>query len=135
MVKIFVKIHHSKIDLAEIYFHTKLTFSETSTQKVLYDTFLECCNPRFLNKTEIATQKYNDQEVIYTLPVVKTKDMSTNQTRNHFLLVPEIIVKPHFCLFLLLSHLPLWFKSMHSCSTQYIFYYVKANVIHSHCYN
>ena len=33
MVKIFVRIQHSKIDLAEIYFQAKLTFSEISTQK------------------------------------------------------------------------------------------------------
>ena len=32
------------------------------------------------NKIEIAIQKYNQQDVIHTLPTVKTEDMSTDKT-------------------------------------------------------
>ena len=60
-------------DMAKIFVRTQIfpnkTFSEISTQI-----------PRFLNKTEIAIQKYNHQDIIHTLPVVNTEDMSTDQT-------------------------------------------------------
>ena len=45
---------------------------------VLFNAFLECCNPRLLNKTEIAIQKYNHQDVIHTLLTIKTEDKSTD---------------------------------------------------------
>ena len=47
---------------------------------VLCNAFLECYDPRFLNKTDMTIQKYNHQGVIHTLPTVKTGDMSTDQT-------------------------------------------------------
>ena len=68
IVKIFATVQSSKIGLAGIYYQTKLTFSEILKQKVgneltyhilyiLLNAFFECCNPRLLNKTEIAIQK------------------------------------------------------------------------------
>ena len=66
IVKIFATVQSSKIGLAGIYYQTKLTFIEISKQNrgneltlyfVLFNAFLECCNPRLLNKTEIAIQK------------------------------------------------------------------------------
>ena len=45
------------------------------------------------------------------------------------------IAKPHFNLFPLLKQVPLCFKSINSCSNQFRFYFVKANIIHQHCCN
>lgn len=47
---------------------------------VLCNTILECYNPRFLNKTEISIQKYNHNDIVHTLPTVKTEGISTEQT-------------------------------------------------------
>ena len=44
-------------------------------------------------------------------------------------------MKPHFSLFPLLEHLPLWFKSMHSCTIQFKLYCLKADVIHLCCFD
>ena len=55
---------------------------------------------------------------------------------NHWLIDwSDIIVKPHFSLFPLLEHLPLWFKSMHSCTIQFKLYCLKADVIHLYCFD
>ena len=46
----------SKIGLVGLYYQIKRTFCRKQiniSHFVLYNTFLECCNPRFLNKTEI----------------------------------------------------------------------------------
>ena len=64
-----------------------------------------------------------------------TTTIKLSETSNHYLLAPEIIVKPHFSLFLLFRNLPLWFKSINSFSNQFKCYCVKANIINSHCYN
>ena len=56
MVKIFARIHSAKMELAGIYFQTKLIFSEISKQKVInklmyiLHIFIEYCNPIFLEK-------------------------------------------------------------------------------------
>ena len=56
MVKIFGRIHSAKMELAGIYFQTKLIFSEISKQKVInklmyiLHIFIEYCNPIFLEK-------------------------------------------------------------------------------------
>ena len=47
---------------------------------LLCNTFLGCCIPRFLNKTEISIQKYGHLDIIHTLPTVKNEGMSTDQT-------------------------------------------------------
>ena len=80
MVKIFTRTQSSKIGLSGIYFQTKLTCSNISKQKAwegtnishfgICNTFFECCNPRFLNNTEIVLQKQNHQDVLHTLPTV-----------------------------------------------------------------
>ena len=78
MIKIYARTPSSKIGVTGVYYQTKLTYSE-----ILKSTFafcnlqyiLECCNPRFLNKTEIAIQKYNHLDVIHKLPTVKTEDV------------------------------------------------------------
>ena len=90
IVKIFATAQSSKISLAGICYQTRLIFSEISKQKagnkfvsnfVLFNEFLEFCslNPRLLNKTEIAIQKHNHQNVIHTLLTVKTDDTSIDQ--------------------------------------------------------
>ena len=138
MVQIFARATSSKIDLAGIYFQTKLTFSEILKHKagnkltyflhfLLCHIFLEYCNPRFLDKTEISIQKYNHQDIIHTLPTFNTEDIiELLEPNNHSFLATEIREKPYFYLFPFLRHLPLLFKSI---------YCAKANVLHSYCYN
>ena len=46
---------------------------------VFYNAFLDCCNPRLLNKADNAMQKYNHLDVIHALWIIKTGDMTTNQ--------------------------------------------------------
>ena len=64
MVKTFPMAQSSKIGLVGIYYQIKPTFSEISKQQagnkltyhILYTLqylFIECCNARFLDKTEI----------------------------------------------------------------------------------
>ena len=57
-----------------------------------------------------------------------------SEPSNHYLIAPAIIVKPNYSLLPLFRHFPLTFKSTYSCSNQFKFYCVKANVMHSHCY-
>ena len=60
MVKIFARTHSAKIELAGIYFQTKLIFSDISKQKAvnklmhILHIFIEYCNPIFLDKPKIA---------------------------------------------------------------------------------
>ena len=61
-------------------FKTKSSEPIYGSHFVFCNTFLEWYKPRFLNKTEIAIQKYNQQDVIHTLPTVKTDYMSTDRT-------------------------------------------------------
>ena len=52
----FAMAKSSKIGLVGLYYQIKRTFCRKQiniSHFVLYNTFLECCNPRFLNKTEI----------------------------------------------------------------------------------
>ena len=65
-------------------------------------------------------QNYNQQNVIHTLPTFKTEDISTDQTIRTKQSLLEI-----FASMVQIS----WFTS------QFKFYRLKANVIHSHCYN
>ena len=66
MVKIFAKAQSSNRPCRDFF------PNKTNLNKKLLNTNL--------NKTEIAIQKYNQENVINTLQTVKTEDMSTDQT-------------------------------------------------------
>lgn len=103
-----------------------MPFSESFGHKLGYG---ECSNPRFLNEAKIAIKKHNHQGVIHKLPTVNTEDISTDKTIR-----TKQSLFTRFSLFRLFRNLPLWFKYIYSWSNQLKLYYVKTNVIHSHCY-
>ena len=149
MVKTFVMAKSPKIDLVGIYYQIKPTFCRKQiniSHFVLYNTFLECCNPRFLNKTEIKITKVQSSghnantsnsknwRYVHDQTICLRSMIKLSELRNHSLLAGNIITKPYFSLLPLLKNLRLYFKSIHFCSNQFKFSGVKANAIHLHCY-
>ena len=68
MVKIFARAQSSNRPCRDLFpnkTHLVKNFKTKSREKIygshfaLCNTFFECCNSQFLNKTEIAIQKYN----------------------------------------------------------------------------
>ena len=87
---------------------------------VLCNTILECYNPRFLNKTEISIQKYNHNDIVHTLPTVKTEGISTEQTiraKQSPLSSTRYYSKATLISLILLRHLSVRFKSIHLFKT------------------
>ena len=118
VVKTFAMAQSSKISLVGIYYQKKQpfpTFFKTKHWKQDY-------NPRFLNKTETKIRKIqspghnaytsNKKNLkICLLSMIKLPELS-----NQSLLAGGIITNPYFSLLPLLKHLPLYFRSIHSCS-------------------
>ena len=142
VVKTFAMAQSSKISLVGIYYQKKQpfpTFFKTKHWKQDY-------NPRFLNKTETKIRKIQspghnaytsnkkNRRYVYDQTICLRSMIKLSELSNQSLLARGIITKPYFSLLPLLKHLPLYFKSIHSCSNQFKFYCVKANAIQLHCY-
>ena len=129
----FAMAKSSKIGLVGLYYQIKRTFCRKQiniSHFVLYNTFLECCNPRFLNKTEIKiikiqsarhnayTSNSKNWRYVYDQTICLWSMIKLSELSDHSMLAGGIKTKPYFSLLPLLKHLPLYFKSIHSCSNQ-----------------